>query len=100
LPNVTIIQIKSAVCTEFGLTCAELVGRSREAKFQHPRVLAMQLARELTNASFPVIANAFGGRHHSTIMSSVARAHNLIDAFPEYLDRRNAILRSLGIDPT
>ena len=28
----------------------------------------MSLTRELTNLSFPEIAEAFGGRHHTTVM--------------------------------
>jgi hypothetical protein len=31
-------------------------------------------------------------RHYSTIISAERRAHDLIDAFPRYFDRREAIL--------
>jgi hypothetical protein len=38
-----------------------------------------------------------GGRHHSTIITLERRAHNLIGAFPELYDRRQAIIAKLGL---
>jgi chromosomal replication initiation ATPase DnaA len=58
-------------------------------------VIAYRLARELTKASYPAIGKAFA-RHHTTIMSGVARSHNLIDLIPEYLDKIEAAKRRLA----
>jgi chromosomal replication initiator protein len=98
--NSPIAAIKAAVAEEFGITVAELVGRSREAKYAHPRAIAMQLALELTKASFQAIPREFDCRHHSTIHSAIGRSHNLIDSFPEYRDRREAVKRVLMSPPT
>jgi chromosomal replication initiator protein len=87
----TINQVISAVADEFGITAADITGRCREPKFAHPRILAMQLARELTKASYPELGRAFR-RDHSTVMSAQSRAHNLMVAFPEYFDTRKRIL--------
>jgi chromosomal replication initiation ATPase DnaA len=54
----------------------------------------MQLARELTSASYTVIARSFE-RHLSTVLSTVPRAHNLIDQFPEYFDKRQRVVKRL-----
>ena len=54
----------------------------------------MQLARELTGASYTIIARSFR-RHLSTVLSTVPRAHDLIDQFPEYYDKRQRILKRL-----
>jgi chromosomal replication initiator protein len=37
----------------------------------------MSLTRELTNLSFPEIGEAFGGRHHTTIMHACDEIENL-----------------------
>jgi chromosomal replication initiation ATPase DnaA len=81
----------------FQITAAELTGNSREAKFAHPRALCVQLVRQFTRASYPMIAHELGGRHHSTIMVLERRAHNLIDFKPELFDRRQAIIAKLQL---
>jgi chromosomal replication initiator protein len=94
--SVTIAQIQKEVCQEFGITAGELLAPARDAKFAHPRAIAMALAREVTKASYPAIGRAFD-RHHTTVVSAVKRSHNLLDSFPEYFDRRKAVLRRLGV---
>ena len=42
-----------------------------------PRQIAMSLARELTNHSFPEIGEAFGSRHHTTVMHACEEIENL-----------------------
>lgn len=96
--SVTIADIKKAICAEFGITCEELIGPCRKAKFMHPRVLAYRLAREMTKASYPAIGKAFL-RHHSTVLSGIARSHNLVDAYPEYFDRIEAVKLRLQPPP-
>ena len=46
----------------------DLTLRNRLLNFARPRQVAMALSRELTNHSFPEIGEAFGGRHHTTVM--------------------------------
>jgi chromosomal replication initiator protein len=87
------------VAAEWGITREQLLSRSHEPRYAHPRVLAMQLARELTKASYPTIGRNFQ-RDHSTVMHAQKRAHDLIDAKPELVDRRNAVLARLGLSPS
>jgi chromosomal replication initiator protein len=42
-----------------------------------PRQLAIYLAKQLTDASLVEIGNHFGGKHHSTVMHSVAKIDQL-----------------------
>lgn len=64
--TVKIIQHK--VADYFGIKMDDLTGERRDQKFSYPRQIAMYLARELTNASFPDIGKEFGGKDHSTVM--------------------------------
>ena len=47
---------------------ADIKGQSRAKEFSYVRQIAIYLARNLTNSSFPSIGNAFGGRKHTTIL--------------------------------
>jgi chromosomal replication initiation ATPase DnaA len=94
VPTPTVQQIICAVANEFGITAEDITARCREPRYAHPRILAMQLARELAGASYPELGRAFS-RHYSTILAAQKRAHDLIDAFPAYYDRRQRIIARL-----
>ena len=55
----------------------ELHGPKRTRIYARPRQMAMGLARELTNESFPDIGLAFGGRDHSTVMHACEKVQEL-----------------------
>ena len=38
-----------------------------------PRQIAMYLVKQMTDASLPEIGRRFGGKHHSTVMRSIAK---------------------------
>ncbi len=66
-------QIQARVAAEFDISPAELLGSSRAARPVRARQVAIFLTRELTDLSLPQIGRLFGGRDHSTILSSVRR---------------------------
>jgi chromosomal replication initiator protein len=65
--------IQDAVCERFHITREELLSPSRAARLVWPRQVAMYLARENTDLTFPDIARRFGGRNHTTVMHAVKR---------------------------
>ena len=65
--------IQEAVCEAFAITRDELLSPSRAARLVWPRQVAMYLARENTDLTFPDIARRFGGRNHTTVMHAVKR---------------------------
>lgn len=69
--NVSVETIQEVVGSRFGLSVADLVSHRREREVSYPRQLAMYLSRTLAAASFPTIAEKFGGRDHSTVMYAV-----------------------------
>jgi chromosomal replication initiator protein len=82
------------VAAEWGITREELLGSSRKPRFAHPRIIAAQLARELTKASLPTIGKAFS-RDHSTIVHAIRRAPALLAEHPDYAEKRSAVLAHL-----
>jgi chromosomal replication initiator protein len=69
--------IQQHVARTFGLHVVELSQRSTTRAVTLPRQLAMYLAKYLTDASLMEIGNHFGGKHHSTVMYSIARIHQM-----------------------
>ena len=63
--------IVSCVCTYFGISHEEIMGRSRKKELSYPRKIAMYLARTHTSLSLPDLGRAFGGRDHTTVLSAV-----------------------------
>ena len=55
----------------FGWTVEDLCGKSRRRPLVTARQIGMYVMRELTDFSYPRIAEAFGGRDHTTVMYAV-----------------------------
>lgn len=66
--QITIENIQKTVADYYKIKVAEMYSKKRTRNFARPRQVAMALARELTNFSFPEIGEAFGNRHHTTVM--------------------------------
>ena len=66
--QITIENIQKTVADYYKIKVAEMYSKKRSRIFSRPRQIAMALARELTNHSFPEIGEAFGSRHHTTVM--------------------------------
>lgn len=69
--NNDIVSIQKAVADYYKLTVEVLKGKKRSANIVYPRMVAMYLARMLTDQSFPRIGLEFGGRDHSTVIHAV-----------------------------
>jgi len=55
----------------FGWTLDDLCGKSRRRPLVTARQISMYVMRELTDFSYPRIAEQFGGRDHTTVMYAV-----------------------------
>ncbi len=65
---INVALILTATAERFNFTIEELVGKSRRRPLVSARQMAMYVARQLTDLSFPLIAREFGGRDHTTVM--------------------------------
>ena len=73
----TIKSIQEAVALLFDLPVEEFGRESSSRLVVIPRQIAMFLTKQLTDASLSEIGRHFGGRHHTTVMHSIARVQEL-----------------------
>lgn len=82
--QITIENIQKTVADYYKIKVAEMYSKKRTRNFARPRQIAMALARELTNHSFPEIGEAFGGRHHTTVMHACEEVESLRQNDPKF----------------
>lgn len=75
--QITIEYIQKTVADYYKIKVAEMYSKKRTRNFARPRQIAMTLTRELTNHSFPEIGEAFGSRHHTTVMHACDEVEQL-----------------------
>lgn len=89
--TLTILTIQQAVAKEWGVTVDGLRSKTRTKNLTTPRQIAMYLARELLATQLVEIGNAFGGRDHSTVIHSLEKVQDGINADPQLKARINRI---------
>lgn len=67
---VRLADVERVICDLFRMIPDELRSSSRARNVVQPRMLAMFLARKLTQAAYSEIGAFFGGRNHSTVISA------------------------------
>ena len=88
----TIREIQEAVAAKFKLTRADLTAHDNRPLLCKARSIAMFITRVHTNnSSLAYIGRAFGGRHHTTVMSSLTKIKQQI------LDDRDTAELVLGL---
>ncbi len=75
--QITIENIQKTVADYYKIKVGEMHSKKRSRNYARPRQVAMSLARELTNHSFPEIGEAFGSRHHTTVMHACIEIEQL-----------------------
>ncbi|MCA1960671.1 MAG: chromosomal replication initiator protein DnaA [Desulfomonile sp.] len=65
---VTVDLIIGHVSKAFNVKVSDLKSKKKHKLYAFPRQVAMYLARELTECSYPEIGEAFGGKDHSTVI--------------------------------
>ena len=75
---VRIADVEETVCHAFGVEGGDLRSARRSRSVSQPRMLAMYLARKMTQAAYGEIGEYFGGRNHSTVMSAEKRVREML----------------------
>ena len=70
---ITCETIIKCVASYYGLKTAEIKSDRRHKSLANPRAVAMYLSRHHTKDSYPDLARAFGGKHHTTVISAVQK---------------------------
>jgi len=68
--SLRLADVEKAVCDAFGLAATDLQNARRSRAVNHPRMLAMFLARKHTGAALTEIGRHFGRRSHSTVIAA------------------------------
>ena len=76
----------------FGLTVEDLCGKSRRRPLVTARQIGMYVFRELTDFSYPRIAEQFGGRDHTTVMHAVEKIKQLMNERHATFDQVNELI--------
>ncbi len=80
--GLTIEAVQREVAAYFDVKLHDLKGPKRHRAVAHPRMVAMYLARKLTNMSYHEIGSRFGGKDHSTVISAVRKIERLCGEDP------------------
>jgi chromosomal replication initiator protein len=95
----TIQDIEWAVCAKSKLPRDRIRGTGRSRRVARLRQIVFYLCRELTNASYPKIAQHFY-KDNTTVLSGVRRIQSLIQTNPKvaaYVDECRAALPSMAL---
>ncbi len=68
--TISIENIQKVVADHYAISISDIKSKKRDRKFVIPRQIALYIARQLTEYSFPELGNEFGGRDHTTAMHS------------------------------
>jgi chromosomal replication initiator protein len=66
--QITLEVIQKTVADYYKIKVAEMFSKKRTRNIARPRQVAMWLAKEMTDESYPAIGEAFGGRDHTTVL--------------------------------
>ena len=79
---ITADSIQEAVADYYGITVDDIRSPKRNHEVTVPRQIAMYLTREMMGLSLKKIGDAFGGRHYTTVMSSIDKVEESIRQSP------------------
>ncbi len=77
---VRLADVEQAVCRFFAVGVQDLRSPRRSRSVSQPRMLAMYLARKMTQAAYSEIGEYFGGRNHSTVISAEKRVREQLSS--------------------
>lgn len=77
--GMTPVRIIETVAREFDVTASQLKGNGRKRKVTFPRQVAMYLAREHTDKSYPQLGEAFGGKDHTTVLAAFRKVNKRLE---------------------
>ena len=92
---ITCDNIQDAVANYYGLSVEDLKSPKRNHEITVPRQIAMYLAREMMGLSLTRIGDAFGGRHYTTVMSSISKVEDSIKQSPSLVSLLDDIRRMI-----
>lgn len=75
---ITVDEIITKTADYYHLRTSDIRSRRKTRNIVVPRQIAMYMARQLTNCSYPDIADKFGGKDHSTVIYAEKKVKNTL----------------------
>jgi chromosomal replication initiator protein len=75
--KVTMDEIMRKTCDFYNVRMSDLLSPKRSRNIARPRQVAMYLAKQLTQRSYPEIGKRIGGRDHTTVIHAVRKIEEL-----------------------
>lgn len=88
-------QVLKATATYHQLSLDDLLSKRRTKEIVRARHVAIYLAREETDLSFPAIGEALGGRNHSTVVHGYQKIADEIESDDDLREELSSIRRQL-----
>ncbi len=80
---ITLDDIQKTVASYFSIKVSDIKSKKRPKNITVPRQIAMYIARDCSNASFPEIGASFGGKDHSTVIHAFKKVEKDISNNPD-----------------
>jgi chromosomal replication initiator protein len=88
---ITVDSVIKAVASYYGLKPSDIKSERRHKSVATPRAVAMYISRHHTKDSYPDLARAFGGKHHTTVISAVQKIIERVKDDPSLRSQIHAI---------
>ena len=88
-------RIIEKVCTYYGVSKEEILGKGRPKRISLPRQVAMYLCSSLGSMSYSMIGDAFGGKDRTTAMHNVRKISEDIKTDPSVKEAVDYITKDL-----
>ena len=84
-------KVKLVVAEYYNISVAQLTGKLRNSNIVLARQIAMYLCRTMLDESYKKIGEEFGGKDHSTVISSIEKVEKMLKQNSDYLIAINEI---------
>ncbi len=91
-----VTRIQRLVAAAYGVTRADLLGRSLRHRIVRPRQVAMYLVKVCADRSLHETGRRFGGRDHTTVLHAVRKIEGLLASDPVLAKRISRLRTCIG----
>ena len=92
---ITPVAILEATSRMFDFSVEDICGQSRRRPLVTARQIGMYVCRELTDLSYPAIAEVFGGRDHTTVIHAVRKIETLMKERRQIYDQVTELIETI-----
>ncbi|MBR4182254.1 MAG: chromosomal replication initiator protein DnaA [Lachnospiraceae bacterium] len=94
--EITIQLIVETVAEYYNITLEQMMSKKRTSDIARPRMIAMYLAKNMTDSSLDAIGASLGGRDHSTVIHGVNKINDDIMNSDEFRQQIDTIKRKIN----